>query len=169
MAGRSGAGRNPALTQLSLIAVGRMKSGPLADLVQTYLKRLTPSGFGPLKIIEVETRPHANPELLRQYEGEAIRAKIPEGAIVIALDERGKPLSSQVFSDWIARHRSGGTQHLVFVIGGANGLDDTVRSRANLLMTLGEMTWPHMIVRLLLLEQLYRAQQILAGHPYHRE
>jgi 23S rRNA (pseudouridine1915-N3)-methyltransferase len=148
------------LTQITLIAVGRMKAGALSDLADMYLKRF--AALGPVRIVEVDARDKAR-------EAEAILAKVPEGAALVALDERGKTLSSPGLADWIGRQQNDAVQHLVFVIGGADGLDESVRKRANLVMAFGQMTWPHMMVRVMLLEQLYRAQQILAGHPYHRE
>jgi 23S rRNA (pseudouridine1915-N3)-methyltransferase len=87
---------------------------------------------------------------------------------VVALDERGAALSSAAFAERLGTWRDGGIPDLAFLIGGADGLADTVRQRAGLVLSLGLMTWPHLLARGLLLEQIYRAQQILAGHPYHR-
>ena len=86
----------------------------------------------------------------------------------MALDERGRSLSSAAFADYLGRRRDEGVADLAFVIGGADGLAERVRSRADLVLSLGAPTWPHLLVRGLLAEQLYRAQSILAGHPYHR-
>ena len=88
--------------------------------------------------------------------------------MVIALDERGKTLTSQNFSSLIGRYRdeTGGT--IQFILGGSDGLTDQVRSRSDLMLSFGKQTWPHLLARIMLLEQIYRAQQILAGHPYHR-
>ena len=157
------------MTQLTLIAVGKMKAGPLDDLAQLYFKRLVPGGLGPVRLVELEAKPQLIPELQKQREADAIRAKLPEAAIMCALDERGQTCSSQELSDWIGKQQVDGAQHLAFVIGGANGLDESIRKQARLVLAFGEMTWPHMLARVMLLEQLYRAQQILAGHPYHRE
>ncbi len=150
------------MTDFTLIAVGRLKAGPMADLAALYLKRLA----WPVTVHEIEVKGTHD---LKAREAEAILARIPGGAALVALDERGNGLSSAEFAAWLERQRIGGTQHVAFVVGGADGLDATVRDRADLLMAFGRMTWPHMLARVMLLEQLYRAQQILAGHPYHRE
>ena len=101
-------------------------------------------------------------------EGELLLAAVPERALVVALDERGKHVSSADFAKLIGKWGSSGST-IAFLIGGADGHGDAVRARADHLLALGTMTWPHLLVRAMLCEQLYRAQQILAGHPYHRE
>ena len=98
---------------------------------------------------------------------ELLRAAVPEGATLAALDERGTRMDSRQFADRIAAWRAGG-RDLAFVIGGADGLDAGLLAGADVKLSLGSMTWPHMMVRVMLMEQLYRAQQILAGHPYHK-
>ncbi len=157
------------MTQLCVIAVGRMKAGPLAELSKTYLKRLAPAGLGAVRLLEVEARLQPTSELRKEREAESITARIPDGAVLVALDERGKTLSSPDFAAWIARQQGSGVGHVAFAIGGADGLANGFTQRAQLVLGLGAMTWPHMLARVMLLEQLYRAQQILAGHPYHRE
>ncbi len=102
-------------------------------------------------------------------EAELILAAVPAGARLVVLDERGAPWTSRDFADRLASWRDGGTAALAFAIGGADGLGAPVIERADAVMSLGAMTWPHLMARSLLLEQLYRAQQILAGHPYHRD
>ncbi len=102
-------------------------------------------------------------------EADLLLSALPKGATVVALDERGKALSSVELAHRLARWRDEGAGDIAFAIGGADGLDDAVRARADLVLSLGAMTWPHLMVRAMLAEQLYRAQQILAGHPYHRE
>ena len=94
---------------------------------------------------------------------------MPKPATLIALDERGKSLSSRDFADRLGRWRDDGEDEIAFIIGGAGGLDKAILDRASLVLSLGPMTWPHQLARGLLLEQLYRGQQILAGHPYHRD
>ena len=89
--------------------------------------------------------------------------------MIVALDERGQSLTSPQLASWIGARQGEAVQHLAFVIGGADGLDESLRSEARLVLGFGRLTWPHMLARVMLLEQLYRAQQILAGHPYHRE
>lgn len=94
---------------------------------------------------------------------------MPAGARLIALDERGRQWTSREFAERLAAWRDAGAPALAFAIGGADGLGEAVTSGADWIMSLGAMTWPHLLARVMLLEQLYRAQQILAGHPYHRE
>ena len=97
-----------------------------------------------------------------------LRAQAPEGAVIVALDETGQALTSAAFADKLGGWQMDGTKHVVFMIGGAEGLDDTIRKKARLVISLGAMTWPHLLVRGMLAEQVYRAQSILSNHPYHR-
>src|SRR5262249_38259758 len=103
----------------------------------------------------------------REREAALILAQIPDGATVVALDEHGKVLDSSTFARQLARWREA-ARELVFVIGGPDGPDETVIARAGLVLSLGAMTWPHQLARIMLVEQLYRADTILSGHPYHR-
>lgn len=150
--------------RLTIVAVGRHKAGPLKALQEFYAERVR----WPLTIREVEERRKLPPAELKAREAELILAALPKDATVIALDGRGKTLSSTDFAARLARWRDADAG-LAFVIGGADGLADSVIDKAQLVLSLGAMTWPHLLVRGMLLEQLYRAQQILAGHPYHRE
>lgn len=151
--------------RLLIAAVGRMKARPLAELQSEYVKRLA----GPVAIKELEER-RALPSAERKTrEGELLLAALPQDALLVALDERGTALTSVGFASRLQRWRLEGVKTLGFVIGGAEGLAQPVVRRASLTLSLGVMTWPHLLARILLLEQLYRAQQILAGHPYHRE
>lgn len=150
--------------RLTIIAVGRHKAGPLKALQEFYAERIR----WPLTIREIEERRKLPPVELKTREAELILGALPKGAMVIALDGRGKNLSSTDFAARLAQWRDTDAS-LAFVIGGADGLADSVIDKAKLLLSLGAMTWPHLLVRGMLLEQLYRAQQILAGHPYHRE
>lgn len=151
--------------RLLILAVGRLKSGPHAELQAHYAERIA----WPLEIREVEER-RALPALDRKArEGELLLAALPEASVLVALDERGKSLASAAFAERLARWREAGVKTLAFAIGGADGLAPKVLEQASLTVAFGPMTWPHLLVRGLLLEQLYRAQQILAGHPYHRE
>jgi 23S rRNA (pseudouridine1915-N3)-methyltransferase len=150
--------------RLLIGAVGKAKAGPEQDLFRQYCRRLTP----PPQLREVEEkRPLAGPQL-KAREAELLLAVVPPGAVVVALDERGRDLGSVEFADRLRVWRDGGSQDLAFLIGGADGHGDAVRDRADLLLSLGRMTWPHMLVRALLAEQLWRAHSILSGHPYHR-
>lgn len=123
----------------------------------------------PPAITELEEKRPLPAELLKSREAELILAAVPAGATLVALDGGGAPLSSRDFAARLETWRDGGSQTVTFAIGGADGLGRAVIERANLLLSLGRMTWPHLLARCMLLEQLYRAQQILAGHPYHRE
>lgn len=150
--------------RLWLGAVGRAKAGPETDLYAQYARRLTP----PLVLKEVEERRPLAVAERKSREAELLLAAIPPQAVVVALDERGKGMGSQVFAEQMGRWRDDSIADVAFLIGGADGHGEAVRSRANLLLCLGQMTWPHMLVRAMLAEQLWRAQAILAGHPYHR-
>lgn len=134
-------------------------------LFRDYADRLQP----PLHLIEVEERRPLPEAQLRAREAELLLACVPRGGIIVALDERGTALTSQGFAKQLGQWRDSGAGDIVFMIGGASGHGDAVRSSAHFLLSLSPMTWPHMIVRALIAEQLYRATLILAGHPYHRE
>jgi 23S rRNA (pseudouridine1915-N3)-methyltransferase len=152
------------MMRLTIVAVGRHKAGPLKALQEFYAERIR----WPLTIREVEERRKLSPAELKAREAELILDALPKDAVLIALDGRGKGLSSTDLADRLAQWRDTDAS-LAFVIGGADGLADAVLSQAKLTLSLGALTWPHLLVRGMLLEQLYRAQQILAGHPYHRE
>jgi 23S rRNA (pseudouridine1915-N3)-methyltransferase len=158
--------------RITLAAVGRAKAGPLRDLYQDFADRLNAQGnrgpLGPLTLKEIEERRPLAPAELKRREADLLLAAIPSGARLIALDMRGKNLSSEAFAALLSRWRDEGARDLAFAIGGAEGLDDALRASAVLTLSLGFMTWPHMLVRVMLAEQVYRAQTILTGHPYHR-
>lgn len=154
--------------RVRIAAVGRQKTGPEAALIDDYLARFGKTGralgLGPAEVIEVEDKKNGG------MAGEAglLTKAIPDGAAVIALDERGKVLTSPDFANEIGNFRDQGIRDAVFLIGGADGLDPALRSRADLTLSFGKMVWPHMLARVMLAEQLYRAATILAGGPYHR-
>ncbi len=148
-----------------LLAVGRAKPGPAKALFEEYARRLTP----PLALIEVEEKKPLPDAQLKEREAELLAAALPKGAFAVLLDERGKSLSSPEFADSLGRWRDQGVADLALVIGGAAGHGSAIRERAGFTLALGVMTWPHMLVRALVAEQLYRGFAILAGHPYHRE
>jgi 23S rRNA (pseudouridine1915-N3)-methyltransferase len=154
--------------RLHLCAVGRLRAGPERDLVDDYLQRLDrtgrPLGLGPVSEHELEDKKGGG----MVAEGQLLARAMPEGAALCVLDERGKVLSSPDFAQALAAWRDGGRQDAAFVIGGADGVDPALRNRADLVVSLGRMVWPHMLVRVMLAEQLYRAATILAGSPYHR-
>lgn len=154
--------------RVRIVAIGRARSGPEATLVQDYLTRFDRIGrglgLGPSEVIELEAR----------RGGQAEEAALVLGALkttdpVLALDERGQTFRSPQFARKLETLRDGGSRDLTFVIGGADGLTEAVRDRATGLLSFGSMVWPHMLVRVMLAEQLYRAASILSGAPYHRE
>ena len=151
--------------RLTICAVGRARNGPEHALFAHYRNRLGDI----LTLKEVEEKRKRPPAQRTAREGELLLDAAPGDALIVALDERGARCDSaafaRMFQAWC--DRSGG--RIAFLIGGANGLADAVRARADALLSLGDMTWPHMLVRALLAEQLYRARAILGGHPYHRE
>ena len=123
----------------------------------------------PAAIVELEEKRRLPPPERKTREAELILAALPAGARLVALDQRGAEWSSRELADRLRTWRDSGIGAIAFAIGGAEGLGPAVIERADAVLSLGMMTWPHLLVRCMLLEQLYRAQQILAGHPYHRE
>ncbi|MCQ8279581.1 23S rRNA (pseudouridine(1915)-N(3))-methyltransferase RlmH [Acetobacteraceae bacterium KSS8] len=147
---------------MRLIAVGRLRPGPERDLLERYRQRLQPK----LDLVEVPEGRGAPGEIKRR-EAEALLAALPGGAFLVAMDEGGEQPDSLRFSARLEAWLGSG-RPLCFMIGGAEGLDASVMARADARLSLGAMTWPHMLVRGLLAEQLYRARAISTGHPYHR-
>ena len=121
-----------------------------------------------MRVREVSARGGVRPERQVEAEAEELLAAVPPGAALVALDERGRDLTSEALADQLGRWRDEGARAAAFLIGGPDGLGAAARERASLVLSLGRMTWPHMLVRAMLAEQLYRATTILAGHPYHR-
>ena len=122
-----------------------------------------------LALREVEEKKRLSGQERKDREADLLLAAVPDGAAVVALDERGKSLNSRALADKVALWRDTGTRDVAFLIGGADGLDGRVRAHADLVLNLGALTWPHMLVRGLIAEQLFRTQCILSGHPYHRD
>ena len=143
--------------KIDIIAIGAVKRSPYAALQEEFAKRIT----WKLTIHEREGR---SPE----EEQRLIESKIKPGGYLIMLDERGKTMSSPDFAQYFAKLQNESRSPVQFVIGGAQGLGDSLRSRADLLLSFGKQTWPHMLARIMVLEQIYRAQTILSGHPYHK-
>ncbi len=143
--------------RLAVHAIGRLR-GSEADLVASYAKRLQ----GVFQIRELSGK-------TTKAEGEVLLKSLPDKALVVLLDERGKDISSRALAEKMQAWQESGPQDIVFLIGGADGVTDGVRDRADFVLAFGCKTWPHKLVRVMLLEQLYRVQQINAGHPYHRE
>lgn len=152
------------MLHFEIIAVGRLKNGPLHMLAEDYQKKIS----WPLTLHEIESR-YSDPKTAQEDEERKILERLAPHAFIVVLDERGNGLKSLDFAKTIGRLQNEGEEHIQFVIGGADGLTDPVRARASLLLSFGQQTWPHMLARVMLLEQIYRARQILAGHPYHRE
>lgn len=150
--------------KIDIIAAGRLRKGPLFELLKEYERRVKWS----LSLYEIESK-HTAAAAIQQDEETKILKQLSPGAFIIAMDERGQSLPSLDFAKKIGDLQTGGHSHLQFVIGGADGLTDALRAHAGFLLSFGRQTWPHMLARVMLLEQIYRAQQILDGHPYHRE
>lgn len=157
--------------RLSIAAVGRMKAGPEREMVARYLERAVGSGkplaLTGFDVIELTESRASSSASRKADEAKALGASLPEG-IIVALDERGKSIGSEVFAAQIGRWRDDGRPAASFVIGGADGLDPAFVAKADLVLSFSPLTWPHQLVRIMLAEQLYRATTILAGHPYHR-
>lgn len=152
------------MAKIEIIAVGKLKQGAQADLIQEYLTRIK----WPLTIHEVESK-ITDSKAQQAQEHKLILEKLDNDGFLIILDERGKSPRSMEFAQQIEKLQNDGIEKITFIIGGADGLTDDIRQKANMMISFGHQTWPHMMVRTMLLEQIYRAQQILAGHPYHRE
>ena len=154
--------------RVHLVVVGRLRAGPELDLIKDYLTRFDRTGralgLGPAQVIEVEDKKGGG----MAAEAALLEKAIPSGALICCLDERGKVMSSPDFADQLGQWRDRGRQDVAFVIGGADGIDPALRERADALLSFGKMVWPHMLVRVMLAEQIYRAASILAGSPYHR-
>lgn len=156
-----------------LLAIGRMKKGPETELVERYLKRAGQAGrqigLRGIEIIEIRESRAADAGKRMVEESIALANVIPEGAVTVMLDERGDNLGSADFADHMCKWRDAGVPAAVFIVGGPDGLAQSLREKAKLKLAFGAATWPHQMVRIMLLEQVYRAITILSGHPYHRE
>ncbi|MGL5011073.1 MAG: 23S rRNA (pseudouridine(1915)-N(3))-methyltransferase RlmH [Paracoccaceae bacterium] len=155
--------------RLHICAVGRLKAdAPERTLFDDYQLRFNrvgkPLALGPLTCVEVEDRKGGG----MAAEAELLGRAVPGGALLVSLDERGRVLSSPDFAGQLAMWRDGGRQDVAFVIGGADGIAPGLRERADYSISFGAMVWPHMLVRVMLAEQIYRAATILGGGPYHR-
>jgi 23S rRNA (pseudouridine1915-N3)-methyltransferase len=154
--------------RVHLCAVGRLRSGPEADLTRDYLARFDrtgrPLGLGPASMIEVEDKRGGG----MAAEAVLLDRAVPPAALRVVLDERGRMMSSPDFAQALAGWRDSGRQDEAFVIGGADGLAPDLRAGADVALSFGAMVWPHLLVRVMLAEQLYRAATILSGSPYHR-
>jgi 23S rRNA (pseudouridine1915-N3)-methyltransferase len=157
--------------RILIAAVGRLKQGPERELAERYRKRAADFGrkvgLQAFDVIEIRESRADNVERRMLEESIAIANVVPERAVTVILDERGATMNSAAFAgrlqDW-----AGDRPALAFIIGGADGLAPSLRDKADLALAFGPLTWPHQLVRIMLLEQLYRAVTILGGHPYHR-
>ena len=158
--------------RIVVIAVGRLKQGPERELAERYAKRFDEVGrklgFRGLEIHEIPEGRARDAAARIAEEAAAISAAIPENSVLVTLDERGDNVDSAAFARRLGQWRDQAVANTIFVIGGADGLSPDLRGKAKLRVAFGAATWPHQMVRVMLLEQLYRAATILAGHPYHR-
>ena len=154
--------------RVQISAVGRLRGGPERALFDDYQTRFDRTGralaLGPLTLHEVEDKKGGG----MAAEAVLLEKSVPGGALICVLDERGQRLSSPEFAGKLAQWRDQGVSDLAFVIGGADGIAPDLRKRADVALSFGAMVWPHMLVRVMLAEQLYRAASILSGGPYHR-
>ncbi len=154
--------------RVHICAVGRLRKGPERDLYDDYLTRFDRTGralaLGPAQLIEVEDKKGGG----MPAEAALLERAIPTGSLICIMDERGKLQSSPQFAETLGHWRDQGRQDVAFVIGGADGIDPALRDRADAALSFGKMVWPHMLMRVMLAEQLYRAASILSGGPYHR-
>jgi 23S rRNA (pseudouridine1915-N3)-methyltransferase len=158
--------------RILVIAVGRLKQGPERELAETYRKRAEgvgrALGFREIEIVEIRESRAQDAERRRTEESIAIANVIPERAMLVVLDERGDNLDSAALAGLLREWRAEDRPAVCFVIGAADGLAESLRRDAKRRLAFGAATWPHQLARVMLLEQLYRAGTILAGHPYHR-
>ncbi len=158
--------------RLLIAAVGRLKRGPERDLLAHYVGRAASAGrkvaLSPLDVVEVPEARAASPQTRMHAEAEALLAKRPSSYRLYCLDRSGTELASEAFAQSLAKFRDGGAPGVAFFVGGADGLGLTALYKADLVLSLGKMTLPHGLARIVLAEQIYRAITILSGHPYHR-
>jgi 23S rRNA (pseudouridine1915-N3)-methyltransferase len=161
------------IMRLVLAAVGRLKQGPERQLAERYRDRAIKVGrglgFRDVEVIEIAESRSRDADRRMVEESIAIATIIPDGAAVVLLEETGQHLRTPQFAERLGRWRDDGRPACVFVIGGPDGLAPSLHEKADLALAVGALTWPHQLVRIMLLEQLYRATTILAGHPYHRD
>lgn len=153
-------------------AVGRLKEGPERELAAWYRKRADATGrslgLRDIEVIEIRESRAPDVERRRVEESIALANVIPDGAVVVVLDQRGESLDSPALAGLLREWRAEDRAAVCFIVGGADGLAPSLIGRAKVRLAFGKATWPHQLVRVMLLEQLYRAGTILAGHPYHR-
>ena len=146
---------------IEIIAIGKCREGVYLSLLDKYTRRMQ----WKVSILEIDAGRKAT---ALQQENLLLSKLNSKSNIIVVLDEIGTSISSEDFAIKFRNWQNTGSDNISFLIGGADGLSDNIRKKANFLLSFGKQTWPHMLVRVMLLEQIYRAQQILAGHPYHR-
>ena len=158
--------------RITIAAVGRLKRAPEKDLCDDYITRTVKlgrqAGITGLQLLEIPESQHAEGAVRKSQEAAQLTGKIPPGARIVCLDERGEAKDTVQFSKLIQKQADAGTQELVFVIGGPDGLDPDFVDAATNTLSFGRMTWPHRLVRVMLTEQIYRAVTLMVNHPYHR-
>ena len=158
--------------RLVVVSIGRLKQGPERELAERYRERFDDIGrklgFRGLEIHEIPESRARDTATRISEEAAAIAAAIPEKSVLVALDEHGKSIDSASFARHLGDWRDQGIANTIFAIGGADGLSPDLQRKAKIRIAFGSATWPHQMVRVMLLEQIYRAATILAGHPYHR-
>jgi 23S rRNA (pseudouridine1915-N3)-methyltransferase len=158
--------------RLTIACVGQAKAAPELDLCDLYCERARPMGaklgFSKLAVVAIATSRAASAPTRMDEEAKALASKLAPGTHRIALDEAGRAMTSEAFAQYLAKLRDSGLRDLAFLIGGPDGLAPTLRQEAHERLALGPQTWPHLLVRAMLAEQIYRAFAILSGHPYHR-
>ena len=159
--------------QISILAIGRLKAGPEQELYDRFADRIRKSGkslhISDLTLTEITESKSPDKSRRMKDEADLLLSAAGEGAQIILLDERGKDVSSRDFADLLMKYRDDGANRLCFAIGGPDGHGEAIKQGSVRSIRLGSMTWPHQIVRILLVEQIYRAITILSGHPYHRD
>ncbi len=155
------------MMRVTIVAVGKLKEPHFREAAEEYLKRL--GAYARVDVTEVPDRDVSGDEARAvREEADDILRSVPDGAHVVLLDEGGKQTDSVAFSEWLGDLMVGGTSHVAFVVGGTAGVDGRVRAAASRRLSLSEMTLPHQLARVVLLEQVYRALRIMRGEPYHR-
>ena len=158
--------------RLQVVGIGRLKAGPEKTLAEEYQTRLEglgrKAGITKLTVTDFAESQSQTASQRQNEEAKLLASALAPKAFTLVLDERGKSMTSEAFSTLLQRHLDQGTQDLAFLIGGPDGHSPETRKTAGQLLSLGEMTWPHRLVRVMLLEQIYRAVTIVVNHPYHR-
>ena len=158
--------------RIVVAAIGRMKQGPERELAERFRKRAAASGrstgLRDVDIIEIRESRAGDAQRRMLEESIAIANIIPDKAVTVILDERGESMNSASFAGRLQGWRSEDRPAVIFIVGGSDGLATSLRENAHLRLAFGAATWPHQLVRIMLLEQIYRAVTIISGHPYHR-